>query len=91
MVKDDPLAGIDPALLAQVIRFLRDWLPPHAKQVYREMIQQDPDYWYEDPHFAGGVIPNSVLRGNGITERVLGVDDLREVWPALLERAVSDD
>lgn len=91
MVKDDPLSGIDPQLLRQVVRFIRDWLPPQARQVYREMMLRDPEYWYEDPHFAGGVIPDFVLRGNGITERVLGVDDLQSIWPALLERAVAEE
>lgn len=91
MVKDDPLAEIQPELLAQIVRFLRDWLPPQAREAYREMILLDSEYWYEDPHFAGGVIPKHILRGNGITEEVLGVEDLDEVWPALLEKVVTDE
>ena len=85
------LDAIPADLLAAVVAFLRDWLPAQAKETYRGMIAEDPDHWHRHPHFAGGVIAEHALRGNGITEKVLGVKDLEEVWPALLELAVVED
>lgn len=72
-----------------LIDFLRDWLPPQAACVYREMIAADPDGWWRDPHFRGGVIVDAALRGNGITERAIGVQSLDRIWPDLLRRAVE--
>lgn len=71
------------------VDFLRRWLPTEAIIVYREMIQEDPTGWFRHPHFAGGVIVEHALRGNGINERALGVEDLDAVWPALLREAVE--
>jgi hypothetical protein len=85
------LEAIPADLLAAVVAFLRDWLPAQAKDTYRRMITEDPDHWHRHPHFAGGVIAEHALRGNGITEKVLGVKDMEEVWPALLELAVAED
>ena len=85
------LSQIRPDLLAAVVAFLRDWLPAQAKETYRTMIAEDPDHWHRHPHFASGVIRDHALRGNGITEKVLGVKDLDEVWPALLEQVLRED
>lgn len=71
-----------------LIDFLRDRLPAAAVSVYREMIAADPEGWWRDPHFRGGVIVNGALRGNGITEQTIGVQSLEEIWPELLRRAV---
>lgn len=73
----------------EAVEFLRRWLPPEAILVYREMIRENPKSWHLDPHFSGGVIADHALRGNGINERNLGVDDLDAVWPALLAEAVA--
>lgn len=73
-----------------LVAFLRDWLPEEAKSVYREMIRENPTTWWQDPHFAGGIIVEYALRGNGFDERALGVKDLEPLWPELLERAVED-
>jgi len=83
-------AELDPAVRDAVVRFLRDWLPASARETYREMIRRDPEGWSRDPHFAEGVIVKHALRGNGITEKVLGIPDLNAVWPDLLRRAVCD-
>ena len=85
------LARLDPQLLASIVAFLRDWLPAEAKRTYRAMLAADPDHWHRHPHFAGGIIQEHALRGNGITEKVLGVQSLDDVWPALLEMALRDD
>ena len=87
----DALARIPPDLLAAVVAFLRDWLPPQARETYRAMIAADPEHWPRHPHFSGGIIPQHAMRGNGITEKVLGVKDLEEVWPALLELALREE
>lgn len=58
--------------------------------IYRDMILRDPDGWMHDRHFRGGTIPNDLLRGNGVTARVLGIPDLEPVWPDLLREAVAD-
>jgi hypothetical protein len=87
----DPLAPIPPDLLASIVAFLRDWFPEEAKRTYRAMIAEDPDHWHRHPHFAGGIIPEHALRGNGITEKVLGVKSLDDVWPALLARALEEE
>lgn len=79
------------ALCAEVVAFLRRWLPDEARQVYREMIREDPATWYQHPHFSGGIIVKHALRGNGITERVLGVPDLNAIWPDLLRAAVEEE
>lgn len=71
-----------------VAEFLRDWLPPDALRVYRQMMIADPLHWSEDPHFDGGIIIKHALRGNGIDEALLGIDDLDAVWPELLRLAV---
>jgi hypothetical protein len=91
MTRIDSVANIPPGVLRSVISFLRDWLPPEARVVYRQMIAEDPHHWHRHPHFAGGVIAEHALRGNGITEKVLGVRDIEEVWPALLELALRED
>ena len=83
------LSPIPPDLLDAVVGYLREWLPEPAKEVYRRMIEEDPDHWPRHPHFAGGVIVEHALRGNGITEKVLGVPDLEAVWPGLLELALE--
>lgn len=79
-----------PAVRDAVVAFLRDWLPPHARRTYREMILHDPDRWHRHPHFADGVIVRHALRGNGIDEAALGVPDLESVWPDLLRDAVLE-
>jgi hypothetical protein len=73
-----------------LVAFLRDWLPEEALQVYREMIRANPTEWWRDPHFAGGIIVEHALRGNGFDERALGVVDLSPLWPDLIARAVAD-
>jgi hypothetical protein len=88
MIRGEAFAAMSPELVAAVVAFLRDWLPEPAKEVYRRMIAEDPQHWHRHPHFAGGIIAEHALRGNGITEKVLGVADLDEVWPALLELAL---
>lgn len=91
MSGDDPLASIPPELLLAVVAFLRDWLPAQAKRTYRSMIAADPDHWHRHAHFAGGIIPEHALRGNGITEKVLGVRSLDAVWPELLVLALREE
>ena len=85
------LTAIPPELLGAVVAFLREWLPPQARSTYRQMIAEDPEHWFRQPHFTGGIIPEHALRGNGITEKVLGVPDLEAVWPAILEMALQED
>ena len=72
----------------ELVEFLRRWLPDEAVRTYRAMIDADPERWYLDAHFSGGVIVNHALRGNGIDERALGIRDLDAIWPAILEAAV---
>jgi hypothetical protein len=74
----------------EAIAFLRRWLPDEAKEVYRQMIKENPRGWWHDPHFAGGIIVEHALRGNGIDERALGVDSLDFIWPDLLAAAVQN-
>jgi len=80
---------LNPQALEEVVEFLRGWLPPSSIRTYREMIERDPIYWHRHPHFAGGIVVEHFLRGNGITETVLGVDDLDKVWPEILRRVVG--
>jgi hypothetical protein len=77
------------ALQREAIAFLRDWLPDEAKQVYRQMILEDPVNWSRHPHFSDGIIVKHALRGNGIDERALAVADLNKIWPELLRAAVE--
>ena len=72
------------------MEFLRNELPPEARRVYRELIRADPENWSRDPHFAGGIIVDHMLRGNGLDEVALGVSDLGPIWPELLRMAVED-
>jgi hypothetical protein len=90
MTGENSVAQIPPDLLASVVAFLRDWLPAQAKETYRKMIADDPDHWHRHPHFAAGIIAEHALRGNGITEKVLGVRSLDDVWPALLQMALRE-
>ena len=76
--------------LARLIAFLRDWLPDEARQVYREMIRANPHSWWHDAHFEGGIILEYALRGNGFTEKALGVQSLEPLWPDLLASAVHE-
>lgn len=82
---------VDAAARREVVAFLREWLPEAARIEYRAMMEADPAGWHTHPHFAGGVIPEHALRGNGIDERVLNVADLDDVWPELLRQAVQED
>lgn len=88
-----PEAGeaLRPEVRAAVVAFLRDWLPPEAREAYRRMIRDDPERWMNDPHFRGGVIVRHALRGNGLTEQALGVADLEPLWPSLLREAVEPE
>jgi hypothetical protein len=86
-----PLRRIAPEMRAAAVDFIRDWLPSHAKRAYLHMIRQDPDGWTTDPHFADGVFVEHVLRGNGLDEQALGVDDLDSLWPELLVAALEPD
>jgi hypothetical protein len=80
---------LDPALRDEVVAFLREWLPASAARAYRRMIAADPVDWSAHPHFQGGIIVEHALRGNGITEEVLGVESLEAIWPELLRLAVQ--
>ncbi len=73
----------------ELVAFLRRWLPGDARAAYRAMIEADPLHWPEHPHFAGGIIVN-ILRGNGFTEKVVGVESLDAVWAELLREAVEE-
>jgi hypothetical protein len=86
----ESLTTVDPQALQEVVTFLREWLPASAIKTYRDMIDHDPEFWHRHPHFANGVVVKHFLRGNGITERVLGVEDLEEAWPEILLRVVTD-
>jgi hypothetical protein len=79
---------MDPATRDEVADFLRRWLPPAALDTYARLMASDPANWSRHPHFRGGLVVRCALRGNGYTERLLGVASLDEVWPDLLERAV---
>lgn len=85
----DRVEDMDPAIRGEVVSFLRGWLPERAKAVYRTMIAEDPESWRAHPHFAGGIIVEHALRGNGITEEALGVTCLQAIWPELLELALN--
>jgi hypothetical protein len=89
--RPSPIGDMDPAVRDAVVAFLRGWLPAEARRVYREMIRHDPERWFLDAHFRGGVIVRHALRGNGLDERALGVQDLDAVWPDLLRRAVGEE
>jgi hypothetical protein len=82
---------MDPAVRDAAVAYLRDWLPADARRVYRGMIEDDPEHWHRDAHFAGGVVVDHLLRGNGLDERALGVRDLDGVWPELLRLAVEEE
>lgn len=66
-------------------------MPGPAAATYREMIKADPEGWCRHPHFGDGVVVEHMLRGNGITEKVLGVRSLDLVWAGLLREAVMKD
>jgi hypothetical protein len=80
---------LDPILREDVVRFLRQWLPPDAVRAYRDAIRQDPYGWFRSPHFASGYVVQHLFRGNGITESALGVPSLEPYWPDLLREAVQ--
>ena len=82
---------MDPRVENEVVEFLRDWLPEPAKRTYRGMMARDPLNWKRDPHFRRGVIVRHALRGNGYTEKLLGVPSLEPYWARLLARAVRED
>lgn len=75
---------------SEVVAFLSAWLPPEVKRKYRELIALHPDDWTSDPHFTSGSVIHQIFRGNGITEKSLQVDNLDEIWPELLARAVAE-
>jgi hypothetical protein len=85
----DRVEDMDPAVRAEVVAFLRGWLPERAKAVYRTMVAEDPEGWRAHPHFAGDLIVEHALRGNGITAEGLGVTCLKRIWPELLELALN--
>jgi len=82
---------MDPKVRDEIVDFLRGWLPEPAKRSYRRMMARDPQNWKRDPHFRRGVIVRHALRGNGYTEKLLGVPSLEPYWADLLARAVRDD
>ena len=79
---------LGPAIRGEVEGFLRRWLPDLAKDVYREMIRNDPTNWFQHPHFSSGLIVKHALRGNGINEKTTGMRDLNAIWPELLLAAL---
>ena len=90
----DPPGGAAPPLApevrAEVVAFLREWLPAPARSKYREMIAKDPEGWHRHAHFGEGVAIVHFLRGNGLDERALGVRSLEGLWPELLREAVAE-
>jgi hypothetical protein len=86
--RPDPAPSIHPAARREIVAFLREWLPPAAIATYREMILADPESWHRSPHFASGFVIEHFFRGNGITEKALGVDTLEPHWADILREAV---
>jgi hypothetical protein len=82
---------MDPAVRDEAVRFLRGWLPERARAVYRTLIAEDPEGWRAHPHFAGGIIVDHALRGNGLTEEALGLENLHRAWPDLLRLALQEE
>lgn len=82
---------MDPRLRREAVQFLREWLPREVRSVYRKLIASDPDDWHRHPHFQSGFFVESVLRGNGLTEETLGVEDLNNVWAQLLAQALREE
>src|SRR5690606_1694622 len=62
-----------PAVEAEVVRFLRGWLPESVKDEYRKMIEANPSGWHKQPHFRDRIVVLHLLRGNGISEASLGI------------------
>jgi hypothetical protein len=85
------VAEMDPRRRQEAVDFLRAWLPERVKAVYRALIEEGPESWRAHPHFLGGVVVDHVLRGNGLTEETLGVEDLNQIWPELLHLALSNE
>jgi hypothetical protein len=83
-------AELDPRVRAEIVAFLRQWLPHTAIETYRSMIESDPEGWNRHSHFADDIVVKHLFRGNGITEEALGIDDLHSVWPELLREAVEE-
>lgn len=81
---------MDPGLRREAVEFLRHWLPREVRSVYRKLIASNPDDWHLHPHFQSGFFVESVLRGNGLTEETLGVEDLDTVWAQLLAQALKE-
>lgn len=82
---------MDPQLRREAVRFLREWLPREVRSVYRRLIAADPEDWHKHPHFSSGFFVESVLRGNGLTEETLGVEDLEMIWAPLLAQALQEE
>lgn len=85
------ISTMDPRLRREAVEFIRQWLPGEVRSVYRALMASDPDGWHRHPHFGSGFFVESVLRGNGLTEETLGVEDLEVVWAQLLAEALAEE
>jgi hypothetical protein len=82
---------MDPRLRHEAVQFIREGLPAEARNTYRALMASNPEGWHRHPHFKSGFFVNSVLRGNGLTEETLGVEDLGAIWAPLLALALAED
>lgn len=85
------ISSMDPRLRHEAVQFLREWLPKEVQATYRALMEANPDGWYRHPHFRSGFFVDSVLRGNGLTEETLGVEDLGAIWVQLLALALAEE
>jgi hypothetical protein len=85
------ISAMDPRVRHEAVQYIREWLPNEVRVTYRRLMASNPEGWHRHPHFSGGFFVNSVLRGNGLTEEALGVEDLGTVWRQLLALALTDD
>ena len=85
------ISAMDPRLRHEAVQFIREWLPGEVRATYRALLASNPEGWHRHPHFTSGFFVNSVLRGNGLTEETLGVEDLGTVWAQLLALALSEE
>jgi hypothetical protein len=73
------------------VAWLRKHIDEEQRTIIRNAILEDPEQWWVDHHWSGGIGVRNILRAGGFDEVYLEVWNLDDVWQGLLELAVKDE
>jgi hypothetical protein len=76
----------DPAIV-----LLSSKIRPNDRVKMRQLMSVDPNHWYLDQHFGGGMFVRNLLRQHGFGEKYWPIWNLDDIYVFLLEDAISKE